>query len=210
MDFRTYQKFALRTKAAQMSDWAGATSGVDVDRYHAGLGLITELGECLDACKKALFYNKPFDWINAAEEVGDAFWYYAIYESTFPETGYHDTGVFQSLSTFDKLVDEPDDENPELIRVVVYQQLAVVALDHSISLMNILASDEPISDASIVSSLARSLNNLALSTGVPKSRIFESNIAKLAARYGDKFTDVGANVRRLDKERDILERGLGG
>lgn len=34
----------------------------------------------------------------------------------------------------------------------------------------------------------------------------EKNIAKLKARFGDKFTQAAATVRDLEKEREILER----
>jgi NTP pyrophosphatase (non-canonical NTP hydrolase) len=50
---------------------------------------------------------------------------------------------------------------------------------------------------------------LALSanvSGMPSMEdAMERNIAKLKARYGDKFTEVRATNRDLDKEREILE-----
>ena len=36
--------------------------------------------------------------------------------------------------------------------------------------------------------------------------VFEQNIAKLKARYGDKFTEEAALNRDLDKERMVLEK----
>lgn len=36
----------------------------------------------------------------------------------------------------------------------------------------------------------------------------DNNIAKLKARFGDKFTEEGAENRDLDAERKILEKGL--
>lgn len=41
--------------------------------------------------------------------------------------------------------------------------------------------------------------------GVDFTSIMETNIAKLKARYGDKFTEGKAEHRDLDKERQILE-----
>ena len=41
--------------------------------------------------------------------------------------------------------------------------------------------------------------------GVPFERIWEKNIAKLKARYGDKFNQEGEINRNLEKERKILE-----
>jgi NTP pyrophosphatase (non-canonical NTP hydrolase) len=45
---------------------------------HAAIGLATEAGEVQDALKKHLFYGKPLDKVNLAEEMGDIFWYMAI------------------------------------------------------------------------------------------------------------------------------------
>jgi NTP pyrophosphatase (non-canonical NTP hydrolase) len=50
---------------------------------------------------------------------------------------------------------------------------------------------------------------LALSSNVDGmltiNEVMERNIAKLKARYGDKFTEARANNRDLDRERKILE-----
>lgn len=45
---------------------------------HASMGLVTEGGELADALKKHIFYGKPLDVINIAEEMGDVMWYMAI------------------------------------------------------------------------------------------------------------------------------------
>ena len=41
--------------------------------------------------------------------------------------------------------------------------------------------------------------------GLTFEEVFETNIAKLKARYGDKFNETGALNRNLEKEREILE-----
>lgn len=45
---------------------------------HGGIGLATESGEFLDALKRHIFYGKPLDTVNLAEEMGDLFWYMAV------------------------------------------------------------------------------------------------------------------------------------
>ena len=40
---------------------------------------------------------------------------------------------------------------------------------------------------------------------IPFDDIMEKNIAKLKARYGDKFSEHRATNRDLDKEREALE-----
>jgi hypothetical protein len=42
---------------------------------HGAMGLCTESAELLDMLKKHIFYGKPLDFVNAAEEVGDNQWY---------------------------------------------------------------------------------------------------------------------------------------
>lgn len=46
--------------------------------------------------------------------------------------------------------------------------------------------------------------------GFPIERIFESNVAKLFKRYGDKFSEECAQFRTLSDERAILEEHHGG
>jgi NTP pyrophosphatase (non-canonical NTP hydrolase) len=94
------------------------------DNIHMALGLTTEAGEFADIFKKNLAYQKPIDWVNAKEEIGDAMWYIAN---------------FCSINGFD--------------------------------LEEILAT----------------------------------NIAKLEARYPEKFTEENAVSRNLNIERKILE-----
>lgn len=46
-----------------------------IDLLHSFIGLATETGEILDAFKKHLFYNAPYDYNNLVEELGDLLWY---------------------------------------------------------------------------------------------------------------------------------------
>ena len=45
---------------------------------HAVIGICTEAGELLQAMYEHKWKNKPFDEVNAKEEIGDIFWYMAI------------------------------------------------------------------------------------------------------------------------------------
>jgi NTP pyrophosphatase (non-canonical NTP hydrolase) len=45
---------------------------------HAGMGLVTESAEFLDALKKSFFYGKELDKVNLKEELGDIMWYMAV------------------------------------------------------------------------------------------------------------------------------------
>jgi NTP pyrophosphatase (non-canonical NTP hydrolase) len=79
MDSKTYQKSALRTESNDFEAIKGRLTGdKELRVLHAGMGLVTESGEFLDAIKKAVFYGKPLDEVNLKEEIGDLLWYCAI------------------------------------------------------------------------------------------------------------------------------------
>ena len=50
----------------------------DGEVLHAVMGIVTEAGELMDACKRKGFYGKPMDIPNVIEEMGDLMWYMAI------------------------------------------------------------------------------------------------------------------------------------
>lgn len=56
---------------------------------HYLLGIHTEGAELADAAKRAIFYGRPLDRVNAIEEVGDLLWYVArlldLLDSSFGE-----------------------------------------------------------------------------------------------------------------------------
>jgi NTP pyrophosphatase (non-canonical NTP hydrolase) len=50
-----------------------------LDNLHMTLGMLTETGELADVLKKHMAYNKPIDWINVQEELGDLMFYVACF-----------------------------------------------------------------------------------------------------------------------------------
>lgn len=46
-----------------------------VDLWHAATGIVTEAGEFMDAVKKHVIYDQPFNLINGIEEMGDMEFY---------------------------------------------------------------------------------------------------------------------------------------
>ena len=92
---------------------------------HAGLGLVTEAGEFIDALKKHIFYGKKLDLINCQEEIQDSLWYVGL-------------GIDALETIFNEMLTK--------------------------------------------------------------------NIAKLSARYPEKFTEEAAINRNLKLEREVLEK----
>ncbi len=70
LDFDKYKKYV-------MSGFGENATGTPVDKAHAALGAVTELGECCDWVKKDVFHGKIIDKIKLTEEFGDALFYIA-------------------------------------------------------------------------------------------------------------------------------------
>ena len=71
-----YQSLCERTESSY-----SVLHNLDGDRdrlMHGAIGVATEAGELLDAIKKHVWYGKPLDWTNIAEECGDLCWYIAL------------------------------------------------------------------------------------------------------------------------------------
>lgn len=76
---KNYVQFATRTESPVTEALIGRASNEgNIRLLHAGMGMATEAGEFIDALKKHLFYGKPLDRVNLAEEVGDLLWYCAL------------------------------------------------------------------------------------------------------------------------------------
>lgn len=76
MNNELYQHLASRTCANPDPAYCRMTMEM-VELTHVGDGLATEAGEFIDALKKHIFYGKPLDRVNLAEELGDILWYVA-------------------------------------------------------------------------------------------------------------------------------------
>src|SRR5688572_3169372 len=86
MDSKEYVKNALRTESGDMVKIGERLSEPkNIRLLHGAIGLATEAGEIQDALKKHVFYGKPLDLVNIAEEMGDLFWYLAILSDTIGE-----------------------------------------------------------------------------------------------------------------------------
>jgi NTP pyrophosphatase (non-canonical NTP hydrolase) len=69
MDIKTYTQEAERTTAKLDNEL--------LDNLHYLIGMMTEIGELIDPFKKNMAYEKPIDYVNIQEEVGDLMWYLA-------------------------------------------------------------------------------------------------------------------------------------
>lgn len=74
-----YVEHVLRTDAPITPELSVRLQNPDIVRLlHAAMGMATEAAELIDILKKHIFYGKPLDMVNAAEEVGDNQWYVGL------------------------------------------------------------------------------------------------------------------------------------
>lgn len=79
MEPEQFIELALRTESNNFPEIIYRLSNPkNIRLLHAAMGLCTEANEFLDAMKKFIFYGKPIDEINLAEELGDSDWYKAL------------------------------------------------------------------------------------------------------------------------------------
>lgn len=180
MDFVTYIKKAERTSAKLADE--------KLDNQHYILGLVTEIGELADIFKKELAYKKEADMVNAQEEIGDFCWYLA--------------NLVRANNISTEHLFEHTDPSPignigrviELSGIISWVQNALVYKDVHPEILerNVVYLTENL--------LAFCRNN-----DFDITKIWDTNIAKLQARYPEKFTEEDALNRDLAKERQILE-----
>jgi len=151
---------------------------------HGVVGVITELEELIG-------WN---DDVNKKEEVADIFWYIALldrelnlnlkiptYDVEFTQIG-NDALIIQSFKTSSLLLDL-------LKKKLFYNKNIDIA-----------------SFSDLTKSLFQSMCIFCNVNDIDVESILNTNIEKLKARYGEKFTSERAINRNLEIEREILAR----
>jgi hypothetical protein len=125
---------------------------------------------------------KNKDRVNALEELGDMLWYSAILKDEID---------------FSALYYAPHDVTFDLSGLDLVKKTMFYGKELDINKLKACATDMHI----------KILHHIMLLEGDPK-KVMETIIAKLKARYGEKFTDEAADKRDLGTERAVLEDGL--
>ena len=167
---------------------------------HMALGILGELGEILDAVKKHYVYGKPLDKVNLMEEVGDIFWYLAGLVHVFGKPDGLDFAEFEKVEINQEKLDASRSVM-QFSLITLCKPIAVCTSDLVSAVMD--GNDAELKDC--IGIIAAVLHGTARLLDVDLDEALERNIAKLAKRYGDKYTDYAAVNRDTDAERDVLE-----
>lgn len=174
---------------------------------HMAMGIVGEIsGELIDAAKKVFVYGKDYDATNHTEEVGDAMWYIANLLPDLNVNPYYaqlalDSGVEQGKLASERVVGA-DFGYPEMLLSICSTVTAAAAKLGSYDPKHAPGTGEVITTVQIF------CGNLGVICGVldiDPAVAMERNINKLAARYGDKYSDLAALNRDLANERIVLE-----
>lgn len=195
MNFKEYAPLAMRTcKELPTADHIN----------HMCLGIVGEMGELVDAIKKAYVYGKGIDQTNIVEEIGDVSWYTAGLVQHFPTLAdWLDSDELKQSVNYEKL----EVARKNVTRAILFNTMSAANL--AVDLM-MLADNDNLQDKDaeeVVKTLGTSLFATAVLLEVDLAEAFEVNIAKLAKRYGDKYSDYAAINRDIDAERAVLEAG---
>jgi len=164
------------------------------DLAHMSLGLGSELNELFDA-------NINQDSVNTFEELGDIYWYLS-------------NEIYLLKYKFD-IPDMILNYSPEMVNNVDISKVRDLATLISINndlIKKMFAYRKDKVKPQIVDELIVNISDLQIALSLEcigynfdEEKIMERNIAKLSARYPEKFTQEDSIDRDLDKERDILE-----
>ncbi len=165
---------------------------------HGVIGVITELEELLD-------WGVKKDEVGMEEELADSLWYIAIF-GRFYNLEY--PTITQKKNIFNKMLKKVwykrYIQQSDLIVLDMYKKTSLL-LD---MMKKQLYYNKPFTDVKfceIVNDIMLLTLKFADYHSINIEKAMEINIAKLKARYGDKFTSNRAINRDLKVERDILE-----
>lgn len=197
-DFVTYQQLALRTEKTPVF-----VGDLPRSRFaHGAIGICTEIGELQDALKKHIIYGRDLDPVNIMEECGDIAWYIALVAdaadlSLMPsETLYtQNTGALAG-----------DLRKKELLDCAFLLGNENGWFQYACSRLETDGMPEQVQASNGIAALLHLGATILNACGYTWKDACERNIAKLAKRYGEKFSEFAALNRDLGAERQELER----
>ena len=192
MNPKEYEQNVLITESCDFNPIKDRVDDRMIRLLHAGLGLSSELAELVSAM------NKPeLDLVNMSEEAGDLYWYCAIAINTL---GFnHD-----DMSSFE--VDTKIDDS--LIAVIQTSVWAVGEFNDLLKKHLFYGRELNMQKMSnLLRQLCMAVSGICVACGKTPAQVRETNINKLRARFGEKFTEAAALNRNLEVERKILEEG---
>lgn len=193
MDSKEYTQLALVTEApiAKLNWSRGGLVRL--------LGMLALTADIADQAKKTIAYGKPLDSVAFAKKL-----------HTLADQATSLAGVGERVA---RPEDAPTDLSEPNLRVL---HAGIGLFGESGEILEAVIKQITTGELDVVNVGEEGgdalwyLAVLADETGVPMDRNMDANIAKLKARYGEKFSIAATENRDLGAERAILESGLSG
>lgn len=198
MTLEEYIDGARRTESSKQPLHPETTKlGLTNRMLHAIVGISTEMGEIAEAYEKSGNGAVPLDYVNLAEEVGDAYWYTAVL--------FDELGIVRVEENLNHLVTY----SPERIPTNLFS-ISADMLDKTKKTM-FYGKEFNVEDlyeliVRFYAQLTKYVEGLSSEIDVTKEKIWTINLNKLKIRYPEKFNLNDAEVRDLETERIELER----
>lgn len=198
MNPKEYEKNVLITESCDFSAIKGRMDDRMIRLLHAGLGMSSELTELTDAANR----ESGIDWVNVVEESADLAWYVAVAVNAL-EFDHEEISSYESSDTVGSLFKHSFTSLTGAISSTTwaignYNDLLKKHLFYGREL-NMEKMKQTLQQ------LCVSIAGLCVVSGSTIEEARNTNIKKLRARYGEKFTEAAALNRDLTTERKILE-----
>jgi hypothetical protein len=202
MNSKEYTKNVLVTEARDFAPVINRITEIkNLRLIHASVGITSEVAELFQLERKSR--SNSLDRTNLLEECGDILWYVAIAADALDKVDeiMAPTHVGVSYIKFD------DDLGDALFTGAAYlSEVAGTIAD--LAVKKLVFYGKPFDTKLLVEQLFEVHMNVkflldAAGYSIEDARLV--NIAKLKARYGEKFSEAAALERNLDLERQILE-----
>jgi hypothetical protein len=189
MNFETFQATVLlRAKPFELG----------LQRTHAQLGMITELGELGDLIKRSWVYGKEFDKVNLLEECGDFLWYTVLlcWCNEIPMRTLDRLTMFFDAAAAKGRVGEASDVG--LFQTLVFSSMVLAVPEP-------LCANSQDEQVTLLEGALAVVYAMLHKYGYTIGQCLDANDAKLEARTGKKFEAAKIIDRDTAAERVILE-----
>jgi hypothetical protein len=196
--FSEYRKDCLRTESTLEPLTEETTKrGIDNRMMHCIIGFETEINEMYEIIEK----SNDWDIVNFLEELGDLFWFGAIFNDAIEKK--HDISVLVEEMFNQNYTRNARGANLEMLHKIRFT--AGEMLDHMKKVLFYGKQADIKTICLHFEDLINYANVLICGLGGNVSSVMKININKLKARYPKKFNLEDAENRDLEKERKILE-----
>lgn len=166
---------------------------------HAALGM-TEVAELWEQHHKAKTVKAfQLDRENIFEEIGDCFWYTAIFRDAYSELFQPAT---EGMLTRGLITGKKSNSNGYHFRLVTIAAGKLLDVAKKSLFYDRKYTDDQL--RAVFYELEDSLHGLCFHFGFDADEVRGANIRKLHVRYGDKFSNAAANNRDIATEMEAL------